>query len=165
MRGAPGATDGSAQVYLGVFSPTAQRLPGQRPGRRAPVDVDQRRLLRRRSGTATVLDVLQGDPARVRDLGVGFGSLRTIRAETAVAVPLIEADLRLEDGRLKGTVKNASSQRLERPAVVLGQTVAVLDDLEPGAEATVDVAVAVRPVRHSPVGQGRRPRSSETTGR
>ena len=39
-------------------------------------------------GTATVLDVLQGDPARVRDLAVGFGSLRTIRAETPVAVPL-----------------------------------------------------------------------------
>ncbi len=30
---------------------------------------------------------------------------------------------------------------LQRPAVVLGQTVAVLDDLEPGAEASVDVAV------------------------
>ena len=85
--------------------------------------------------------MLQGDPARVRDLAVGFGSLRTIRAETAVAVPLVEADLRLEDGHLRGTIKNASSQRLERPAVVLGQTVAVLKDLEPGAEATVDVAV------------------------
>ena len=77
----------------------------------------------------------------MRDLSVGFGSLRTIRAQTAVAVPLIETDLRLEDGHLKGTVKNASSQRLEDPAVVLGQTVAVLDDLEPGAEATIDVAV------------------------
>ena len=35
-------------------------------------------------GTAASLDVLQGDPSRVRDLGVGFGSLRTIRAESAV---------------------------------------------------------------------------------
>jgi hypothetical protein len=56
-------------------------------------------------------------------------------------VPLVQTDLRLEDGHLKGTVKNASTQRLERPAVVLGQTVAVLKDLEPGAEATVDVVV------------------------
>src|SRR4029077_2903312 len=84
-------------------------------------------------------DVLQGDPARVRDLTVGFGSLRTIRAETAVAVPLVQANLRLEDGRLKGTVKNASAGRLESPAVVFGGTVAVLADLEPGSEARVAV--------------------------
>jgi hypothetical protein len=88
---------------------------------------------------ATQLDVLQGDPARVRDLAVGFGSLRTIRAETPVDVPLIQTDLRLENGRLKGTVKNLSSERLEKPAVVLGGTVATLEDLEPGAEATIDV--------------------------
>ena len=44
-------------------------------------------------GTAAGLDVLQGDPSRVRDLGVGFGSLRTIRAESAVPVPLVQADL------------------------------------------------------------------------
>ena len=53
-------------------------------------------------------------------------------------MPLIETDLRLEDGRLKGTIKNASTEVLERPAVVLGGTVAVLADLEPGAEANVD---------------------------
>ena len=133
VRGAPGATEGTAQVYLGVFSPTRGIYQVARPRRRAPVVADQRRLLRRR-GTAAGLDVLQGDPARVRDLAVGFGSLRTIRAETPVAVPLIEADLRLEDGRLKGTVTNASTESLERPAVVLGQTVGVLDDLEPGAD-------------------------------
>ena len=101
------------------------------------------------TGPANVLDVMQGDPARVRDLGVGFSSLRAIRAETAVAVPLVETDLRLEDGRLKGTVKNASDRRLEQPAVVLGQTVAVLEDLEPGATATVDVRVEFNPFGQS----------------
>ena len=90
-------------------------------------------------GTSSRLDVLQGDPARVRDLAVGFGSLRAIRAETAADVPLIEADIRIVDGRLKGTVKNTSAQRLEDPAVVLGGTVATVGDLDPGAEATVDV--------------------------
>jgi hypothetical protein len=92
-------------------------------------------------GQATQLDVLQGDPARVRNLAVGFGSLRTIRAEAPVDVPLIETDLRLEDGRLKGTIRNLSQDVLERPAVVLGGTVATLPDLEPGAEAEVDVAI------------------------
>jgi hypothetical protein len=85
--------------------------------------------------------VLQGDPAQVRNLDVGYGSLRAIRAESAVAVPLIQSDLRLDNGRLKGTLKNASTQLLERPAVVLGQSVAVLADLEPGATANVDLAL------------------------
>ena len=85
--------------------------------------------------------MLQGDPARVRDLAVGFGSLRTIRAETPVTVPLIETDLRLDDGRLVGTIKNLSNELLEKPAVVLGGTVANLSDLEPGAEVAVDVRV------------------------
>jgi hypothetical protein len=140
VRGAPGATEGSAQAYLGVFSPSRSVYQVSVPGG-ALLSTSITGDMFGGIGTATVLDVLQGDPARVRDLAVGFGSLRTIRAETPVAVPLVEADLRLVDGRLKGTVKNASTQVLQRPAVVLGQTVAVLDDLEPGAEASVDTAV------------------------
>jgi hypothetical protein len=56
-------------------------------------------------------------------------------------VPLIQTNLRLENGRLKGTVRNLSNERLEKPAVVLGGTVATLKDLEPGVEATVDALV------------------------
>jgi hypothetical protein len=58
-----------------------------------------------------------------------------------VTVPLVQADLRLEDGHLKGTVKNASDEVLLKPAVVLGGTVAKLADLAPGASANVDVAL------------------------
>jgi hypothetical protein len=139
VAGAPGATEGTGQVYVGIFSPSRGRYQVSVPGGAllsAPIND-----FFGNQGVATQLDVLQGDPARVRDLAVGFGSLRTIRAETPVAVPLIETDFRLEDGRLKGTIRNQSDQRLERPAVVLGGTVARLADLEPGAEATVDVQV------------------------
>ena len=140
VRGAPGATDGTAAVYVGIFSPSRGTYQVRVPGGALlspPVNGDM-------FGTDTsgsTLDVLQGDPARVRDLVVGFGSLRTVRAETAMAVPLIQADLRLEGGRLKGTVKNESQTTLERPAVVLGTTVAILKDLAPGEEATVDAAI------------------------
>ena len=148
VRGASGATAGSAQVYLGVFSPARQAYQLSVPGGAllsSPISGDAS------SGSANALslDVVQGDPARIRDLQIGFGSLRTIRAETSVAVPLIQADLRLEDGRLRGTVTNASAQRLERPAVVLGQTVALLNDLEPGAVATVDMVAAFNPFGQS----------------
>ena len=141
VRGAPGATDGIAQVYLGVFSPSRASYQLKVPGGAllsSPISGD----FFGGDGTASSLDVLQGDPARVRNLSVGFGSLRTVRAETAVTVPLVEADLRLEDGRLRGTIKNASSEVLDEPAVVLGGTVALLEDLAAGATATVDTALA-----------------------
>jgi hypothetical protein len=144
VRGAAGVTDGSAQIYLGIFSPSRRGYELSVPGGAllsAPINGD----FSGGTGTANSLDVVQGDPARVRNLQVGFGALRTIRAETTVAVPLIQTDLRLEDGHLRGTVKNASSQRLERPAVVLGQTVALLKDIEPGGVATVDVVAAFNP--------------------
>jgi hypothetical protein len=148
VRGTPGTSDGSAQVYLGVFSPSRRAYQVSVPGGAllsAPINGDNL------SGTGTgpaptvALDIVQGDPARVRELQVGFGALRTIRAETAVAVPLIETDLRFEDGRLQGTIRNASSVRLEHPAIVLGQTVALLKDIEPGAVATVDTVAAFNP--------------------
>lgn len=141
VRGAPGSTDGAAQIYVGVFSPSRTVYQLSVPGGAllsAPINEV---FGGSGSGAASPLDVLQGDPARVRDLSVGFGSLRTIRAETPVAVPLIQTDIILKNGRLKGTITNASSQRVEAPAIVLGQTVAVLKDLEPGASVAVDVPV------------------------
>ena len=148
VRGSPGATDGTAQVYIGVFSPSRGNYQLNVPGGAllsAPISGD----FFGGDGTASALDVLQGDPAKVRDLAVGFGSLRTIRAETAVTVPLIQTDLRLIDGRLTGTVTNASSVTLLKPTVVLGSTVANLKDLAAGAVATVDVAVASNPMGQS----------------
>ncbi len=139
VRGAPGTTEGAAQAYLGVFSPTRGTYQVRVPGGAllsSPITGDFSV-----DGAGSTLDVLQGDPARIRDLGVGFGTLRTVRAETAVAVPLVTAELRLEDGRLKGTVTNGSSEVLLKPAVVLGGTVAKLDDLAPGATATLDTAM------------------------
>jgi hypothetical protein len=67
--------------------------------------------------------------------------LRTIRAESPVTVPLVQTALRLEDGRIRGTVTNASDQVLQAPAVVLGGTVAKLSDLAPGQTVNVDVAL------------------------
>ena len=140
VRGSPGATDGTAQIYLGVFSPARGSYQLRVPGGAllsSPINGD----FLGGDGTSATLDVLQGDPAQVRNLGVGFGSLRTVRAETAMDVPLVQAELRLEGGRLKGSVTNASTEALLKPAVVLGGTVAKLADLAPGATATVDVAL------------------------
>jgi len=140
VRGAPGTTAGTAQVYVGVFSPTRGTYQLRFPDGALlspPIIGDT-------FGGGTVgptLDVLQGEPSQVRNLAVGFGSLRTVRAETPVEVPLIQAELRLEDGRLKGSVTNASQATLTSPAIVLGSTVARLPDLAAGETSTIDVAI------------------------
>ncbi len=135
VRGAPGATVGSAQVYVGVFSPTRANYDLEVTGGAllgSPLVGDF-------SGDGSPLDILQGDPSRVRGLAVGFGSLRTVRAETTATVPLVEVDVRLVDGVLTGTITNRSETRLARPAIVLGGAVAVLDDLEPGETQNVNL--------------------------
>ncbi len=136
VRGAPGTTEGEAQVYVGVFSPSRATYDVEVPGGAllgSPIVGDF-------SGDGSPLDVLQGEPSRVRNLTVGFGSLRTIRALTATSVPLVDVDIALVDGSLTGTITNRSDVRLERPAIVLGGGVAVLSDLAPGETAQVRIS-------------------------
>lgn len=137
IHGAPDATEGSANLYLGVFSPARGTYQVAVPGGAllsSPIAGDIF------GGAGASLDVLQGDPARVRDLAIGFGSLRTIRAETAAAVPLVHAELALEKGILKGFVRNDSDQTLEQAAVVLGGNAVLLRDIAPGAQVPVSLA-------------------------
>lgn len=143
VRGAPDTTVATATAYIGVFSPDRQSYQLEVPGGAllsAPTSGD---LITGFDGTQDngILDILQGDTARVRDLAVGYGSLRAVRAEAAVAGPQVAADLKLEGDHLKGSVTNHSNLTLEKAAVVLGTSVALLGDLAPGATATVDLAV------------------------
>lgn len=143
VRGAPGATEGTAQVYLGIFSPSRATYQVEVPGGAllaTPISGDFSV-----GGGSGTLDVVQGDPSLVRNLAVGFGSLRTIRAESATTVPLIEAQLALVDGVLTGTIRNRSAGTLEKVAVVLGGSVAVAGDIAAGAETSVSLRPAGNP--------------------
>jgi hypothetical protein len=141
VRGAPDAVEGSAQVYLGVFSPSRGTYQVSVPGGAllsSPISGDVF------GGTSSSLDILQGDEtgaSRVRNLAVGFGSLRTIRAESQSVVPKVHAELALVDGILTGTVRNDSTGTLERPAIVLGGNVEVLKDLAPGEQVEVSLRI------------------------
>jgi hypothetical protein len=138
VRGAPDATEGRAQVYLGVFSPVRGTYQVSVPGGAllsSPISGDAF------GATAASLDVVQGDPSRVRDLSVGFGSLRTIRAESQAVVPKVHGQLALVDGTLTGTIRNDSGTKLEKPAIVLGGNVKVLKDLLPGEQVEVSLVV------------------------
>jgi hypothetical protein len=147
VRGAPGATEGTAQVYVGIYSPARATYQVQVPGGAllaAPISGDFAV-----GGNSGTLDVVQGDPAVVRDLDVGFSSMRTIRAESATTVPLIDARLTLSEGTLSGTIRNLSTATLERVAVVLGGSVVVVGDITAGSEKEVKLRPAGNPLFES----------------
>ena len=148
VRGAPDATEATAEVYFGIFSPTRATYQ---------VEVPQGALLASPisgdpfgQGTST-LDIVQGTgpelPSRVRNLSVGTSSLRVVRAQLPVAGPRMRVTLTLEDDILSGTFENASDEKLENVAIVLGSAVGVLGDVE--AHATMPVRV---PIRDNPFG-------------
>lgn len=148
VRGAPGATEATAQVYFGVFSPTRSTyrvdLP-QGPLLASPINSDPFGL-----GSGS-LDIVQGtgsgSPSSVRNMSVGTNSLRVVRAELPVEGPQMKASLTLENSILTGTLQNASGKLLENVAIVLGSSSVVLGDVRQGETKTVRL-----PVRDNPFG-------------
>ena len=144
VRGAPNATEATAQVYFGIFSPTRSTYQ---------VNVPQGALLAAPIsdgiGLGVALDILQGtgteQPSAVRNLAVGTNSIRIVRAELPVTAPRMKATLNLVNGVLSGTFENASDQALENVAVVLGSSVAVLGDVEAQGTRTVNLPVQTNP--------------------
>ena len=143
VRGAPDATEASAQVYFGIFSPTRSTYQVQVPQGAllaSPISITEF------GQGGTILDILQGtgvaEPSAVRNLSVGTTSFRVVRAQLPVEAPRMRANLKLEDGVLTGTFENASDQALENVAVVLGGSVKVLGNVAAGA--TVDVRLPIQ---------------------
>lgn len=142
IRGAAGTEEGLGSVYVGIFSPSRGTYQVRVPGGAllsAPISTELGVGPDQGSGS---LDLLQGDSSRVRDLSIGFGSLRTIRADAPTAVPRLSTDLRLENGHLVGTIANGSDRLLERVAIALGGSVAIVGDIAPGAGVAVDLVVS-----------------------
>ena len=139
VHGSPGTDQAVAQSYLGIFSPSRATFQVRVPGEAllaSPMNGDSN------SGTTSGgLDVLQGDPSRVRDLQVGFGSMRIVRAEAPATGPRIVASLHLEGGRVTGTITNQGDRPLLDPVLVLGTSTVTLSSLAPGATANVNLAV------------------------
>ena len=138
VRGAPGAQEGTAQVYFGVLSPTRGTYDIEVPGGALLASTVTGELV---TGDGGGLDIVQGDPSEVRQLSLG--TLRTLRAESTATLPEIEISLHLSGETLSGSVRNRSNQTLEDAAVVLGSSVALLDDLDPGEER--DVSLRIEP--------------------
>jgi hypothetical protein len=138
VRGAAGTDRGVADVYVGIFSPSRASFDVRLAGGALisePI-VDQQ------DPDERPLDVLLGDPARLRGFRVGFGALRGFRAETAVAAPRMEADLQLAVDRLHGSLTNTSDVALDHVSIVYGDAVQVLGGMAPGDTRAIDVPAA-----------------------
>ncbi len=139
VRGGPGTDQAQAQSWIGIFSPSRGSF-----GIRVPGDT----LLSGPMATggapsgAGALDILEGDPSQIRDLAVGYGSLRTVMAQGSATGPVVDADLHLQNGLLVGSLTNHSPRTLVMPSMVLGSAVQNLDDLAPGASVAISLAVA-----------------------
>ncbi|MEP7157816.1 MAG: hypothetical protein ABI797_00160 [Chloroflexota bacterium] len=140
VNGAAGTDRGLANIYVGVYSPSRSTFD---------VTVGGDALMSSPTVVADFMgdgqasqpvDVLLGDPATLRGYGVGFGVLRAFRAESALATPRVEADLRLVGDRLEGTVTNASDAALEQVSVVFGSSFQIVGDLGPGQSQVISFA-------------------------
>jgi hypothetical protein len=136
IHAAERADRGLGQVYVGIYSPTRRTFDVRvADGALLANPTSQGQF----SQSEQPLDVLFGERSRLRDFQVGFGVLRSFRAQAVTAAPTIESSLRLTQGRIHGTVTNRSEVALEDVAVTYAGGVAVLDRLEAGASADVNI--------------------------
>jgi hypothetical protein len=143
VSGAAGADRGLAQVYVGVYSPNRSTFDVRVGGdvlMSAPSAGARRNPFEPEPPATQEVDVLLGDPATLRGYTVGFGALRAFRSEASVSTPRVDADLKLVENQLDGSLMNASDVVLEDVVVLYGHSIQVVGDLAPGQGTTVSLA-------------------------
>src|SRR3989304_6199672 len=148
--GARAGVAGSAEVSVGVSPPPRRTFDVKVAGGALlsnPISLQQQ------GAFGQPLDILLGDPARLRGYEVNFGVLRGFRAETALPTPKIEAKLELATDRVRGTVTNDSDEKTEAAAGVFGGSLVRLGDLVPGQTVSVAPALGASNVFGLPLGE------------
>ena len=139
VRAAQGTERGLGQVYVGIFSPSRQSFDVRIPGGAL---LSNPTSLAEFGQTEQPLDVLFGDPSRLRNFDVGFGVLRGFRAEAPADAPAIDSDLRIIQGRLEGTITNKSDAPLQHIGITFGGGVAVMPELAAGETRPIQIDTA-----------------------
>jgi hypothetical protein len=147
-----GSETAAARTYVGLFSP-GRRAYDLRIGQDALVGPIAQVESRRRgygSGTTTPMNVLQSDPALVRDLEVNQWAMESFRIETSLdgMSDVVEADLSIEGEIVRGTIRNRLDRPLEDVTLLLGNRFARLDDIEAGG--VTEVAVTLESTESGP---------------
>ena len=153
---------GSARVdtFVGLFSPAqrAYEVQVRGGGLLSPLSpyYDPWTSFETPGGQTTggVLTLVQGDPGYMRGLSVGQWSLQSFWTEgQPMEFGQLDADIRLTDSGLEGTLRNNSERTLADAAILMGNQFARLGDLQPGAEASfsLDLSSLSQPNFSSPL--------------
>lgn len=147
----PGSERTLARSYVGLFSPTRgdydMRIDGGAHGSThggalvSPLYLSYRPDPWTSTGGASGgLDVLQGDPVILRDLGINQWAMQTFQAETWLdtADLKLDADLSIEDGHVRGTLHNDLPRPLHEITLISGHRFAQLGDLDTGQTKEID---------------------------
>jgi hypothetical protein len=143
--------NGPAEVnnYLGLFSPSqsAYSLEVKTPGLLSPI-VSGDGNIWGPGGTisgGTNLTFLQGEQPQVKGLAIDQWSFQAFAEEERWSqFGSLKADLRLENDKVVGTLRNATSTPLKDIAVVIGSNFVRLGDLAAGAEKPVELDLTVQ---------------------
>jgi hypothetical protein len=135
-------SDGTAGVssYLGLFSPARQsyEIEVRNSALLSPLTPDYNPWESSTTGAGAEMVFVQGEPSYIRGLAVNQWSMQTFMMEGVWGdFGQIEADLRLQDDRLVGTIQNNTAHTLRDAILLLGNHFTRLGDLGPGRQASV----------------------------
>ncbi|MDQ5825913.1 MAG: hypothetical protein M3441_17095 [Chloroflexota bacterium] len=155
MHTTPGLDTAETQQYLGVFSPIRRTYRLQVGSDSLASEINPYGYdYGSSSGNGKPPVVLASSASTtIEEVNVNTWSLRSFMAEGTVrAESPLEADLRLGDSRIVGTVRNRSENGLQDVVLIRGRAVQYVGYLAPGGEAPVDLELSQAPFNHaSPV--------------
>ncbi len=95
------------------------------------------------TGPVAPINVLQGNPAFVRHLGVSQWAMRGFQVESWIPAEaaLFEADLSIEDGRLQGKVRNGLRCPVQAMLLLSGRNFVHLEGLGVGEERVISATL------------------------
>jgi hypothetical protein len=139
VRTSPAGGTALVESYAGIFSPDRASYDLSVDGDALISPVRASVFGEERSGSPVIME--QGDPARIRDVGVGVFGFEAVRADAVVEYePALQVSWRYEDGELVGTVTNTGEVLMSDVAYVSPSEGEMIGDLEPGASADFEVA-------------------------
>ncbi|MCX7680821.1 MAG: hypothetical protein N2508_02440 [Anaerolineae bacterium] len=95
------------------------------------------------SGPVAPINVLQGNPTLVRKLGVSQWAMRAFQVESWIPAEAaaFDADLKVEENRLYGTVRNGLECPIQAMLLLSGQRFAHLEGMAPGEERVISATL------------------------
>jgi hypothetical protein len=144
----PGLDTAETQQYLGVFSPIRRTYRLQVGSESLASEINPYGYdygSSSANGKPPVV-LASSSSTTIEDVNVNTWSLRSFMAESTVrAESPLEANLRLGDNRIVGTVRNRSENGLQDVVLIRGRAVQYVGYLAPGGEAPVDLELSQAP--------------------